>query len=93
MMKRPRNCLTDEQPDDYDLLSTNHLKSTFQGIFNKYGKDFTDLGDEVDLRTGKIVVNNGHISRMRDEKDIFGVGPRPIALAEKVVRILAKVRA
>lgn len=46
------------------------LKGTFEDIFMKYAKDFTDVGDEIDLETGEIVVNNGHISRMRDEQDI-----------------------
>lgn len=46
------------------------LKDTFEDIFMKYAKDFTDVGDEIDLETGEIVVNNGHISRMRDEQDI-----------------------
>ena len=34
------------------------LKSAFERIFEKYERDFTGIGDEVDLRTGEIVVNN-----------------------------------
>jgi hypothetical protein len=37
----------------------NKLKSTFEAIFEKYGKDFTGVGDEIDLRTGEIIVDNG----------------------------------
>ncbi|KAL4977727.1 hypothetical protein BDW66DRAFT_28940 [Aspergillus desertorum] len=47
------------------------LKSIFEGIFEKYGRDFTDVGDEIDLRTGNITVNNGHI----DALDAEGNGP------------------
>lgn len=45
------------------------LKSAFESIFDKYGKDFTGIGDEVDIDTGEIVVNHGHLSMMRHEKD------------------------
>ncbi|KAI9870001.1 MAG: hypothetical protein M1830_004846, partial [Pleopsidium flavum] len=46
------------------------LKSTFEAIFRKYGQDFTGIGDEVDLESGGIVVNNGHILAMRSEQDV-----------------------
>ncbi|KKA23757.1 Myb-like DNA-binding domain protein [Rasamsonia emersonii CBS 393.64] len=46
------------------------LKSLFEGIFEKYGRDFSDVGDEIDLKTGEIVVNKGHILGMQDEGDI-----------------------
>ncbi|PQE33320.1 myb-like dna-binding domain protein [Rutstroemia sp. NJR-2017a WRK4] len=45
------------------------LKSTFEAIFEKYGKDFDGVGDEIDLRTGEILVNNGHLAEMQDERD------------------------
>ncbi|OHE96664.1 hypothetical protein CORC01_07981 [Colletotrichum orchidophilum] len=45
------------------------LKSTFEHIFQKYDKDFTGIGDEIDLRTGKIITNNGHLEGMRNERD------------------------
>lgn len=45
------------------------LKSAFESIFEKYGKDFSEIGDQIDLKTGEIVVNHGHLSAMRDEKD------------------------
>ncbi|KAK4181751.1 hypothetical protein QBC36DRAFT_383339 [Triangularia setosa] len=41
------------------------LKSAFESIFERYGRDFEGVGDEIDLRTGRIVVNNGHIEGMR----------------------------
>ncbi|CRG92054.1 hypothetical protein PISL3812_09109 [Talaromyces islandicus] len=49
------------------------LKSVFESIFEKYGKDFSDVGDEIDLRTGEIVVNKGHVSLMRNEDDTGGL--------------------
>lgn len=45
------------------------LKSTFESIFEKYERDFDGIGDEIDLATGEIVVNNGHILDMMDERD------------------------
>ena len=45
------------------------LKSTFEAIFEKYGKDFGGIGDEIDMRTGEILVNNGHLIQMRHERD------------------------
>ncbi|KXH49198.1 centromere protein Scm3 [Colletotrichum simmondsii] len=45
------------------------LKSTFEHIFQKYEKDFTGIGDEIDLRTGKIITDNGHLAGMRYERD------------------------
>jgi hypothetical protein len=45
------------------------LKSTFESLFEKYERDFDGIGDEIDLYTGEIVVNNGHLVEMKDEKD------------------------
>ncbi|KAK4692948.1 hypothetical protein P7C71_g4352, partial [Lecanoromycetidae sp. Uapishka_2] len=45
------------------------LKSIFESIFEKYGRDFDGIGDEIDMNTGEIVVNNGHILSMRNERD------------------------
>ena len=45
------------------------LKSRFESIFDKYGRDFNGIGDEIDVQTGRIVVNNGHIMGMSNEKD------------------------
>ncbi|KAK0650518.1 hypothetical protein DIS24_g6782 [Lasiodiplodia hormozganensis] len=45
------------------------LKNTFEHIFEKYSRDFTDIGDEIDIETGEIVVNNGHLARLEDERD------------------------
>ena len=45
------------------------LKSTFESIFEKYSKDFNGVGDEIDLETGEIIVNNGHVQTMVNERD------------------------
>lgn len=45
------------------------LKNCFEAIFAKYSQDFTTIGDEIDISTGNIVVNNGHLARMESETD------------------------
>jgi hypothetical protein len=61
----------DDEPDLAHNRRANdaRLKSRFEHIFAKYGKDFEDVGDEIDLDTGEIVVNNGHLESMRHEVD------------------------
>lgn len=64
----------EEDAPEADLRATrqkldNRLKSTFEAIFEKYGKDFTGVGDEIDLRTGEIIVDNGHVAEMHAETD------------------------
>ncbi|KAJ5421422.1 hypothetical protein N7491_009867 [Penicillium cf. griseofulvum] len=75
--KRP--CLSytpddEEVPEKFDLPAAraqndSRLKSLFEGIFAKYSQDFTGVGDEIDLQTGDIVVDNGHLLGMRGEHD------------------------
>ncbi|CAK1363454.1 hypothetical protein CB0940_04485 [Cercospora beticola] len=45
------------------------LKSRFEHIFRKYERDFTGVGDEFDIHTDELVVNNGHLEHMRNEVD------------------------
>ncbi|KAI7280700.1 hypothetical protein KC345_g4618 [Hortaea werneckii] len=45
------------------------LKSRFEDIFEKYERDFSGVGDEIDLETGEIVVDNGHLQGMEHEGD------------------------
>ena len=47
--------------------SRKRLKSRFESIFAKYERDFTGVGDEIDLETGIIVVDNGHLEGMQHE--------------------------
>jgi len=58
-----------------DLDSARHrnglkLRGTFEAIFNKYGRDFEGVADEIDVTTGEVVVDNGHIRGMRHERDV-----------------------
>lgn len=46
------------------------LQSRFVAIYAKFGRDFTGISDEIDNRTGAIVVDNGHLRNMRNERDI-----------------------
>jgi len=46
-----------------------HLKSRFEAIFEKYSHDFTGVGDEIDIMTGELVVDNGHLEAMASETD------------------------
>ncbi|OAA46933.1 Myb-like DNA-binding domain protein [Metarhizium rileyi] len=67
-----------EQDDGYQLAiekayADNRFRATMAHIFKKYGRDFEGIGDEIDLSTGEIVVNNGHIENMRNEVDVGDV--------------------
>ncbi|KAJ9648539.1 hypothetical protein H2199_001394 [Coniosporium tulheliwenetii] len=46
------------------------LKGRFEDIFAKYSRDFSGIGDEIDLATGKIVVDNGHLASMCHDRDV-----------------------
>ncbi|KAI1774651.1 hypothetical protein F4818DRAFT_68908 [Hypoxylon cercidicola] len=48
--------------------AATRLKSAFERIFEKYERDFTGIGDEIDLETGEVVINNGHLQSLEDEK-------------------------
>jgi hypothetical protein len=45
------------------------LKGTFERIFEKYARDFSGVGDEIDLETGELVIDNGHLTYMQHERD------------------------
>lgn len=62
---------------DAELERDRHLndmkfKSRLEHIFSKYGRDFSDTGDEVDIFTGEIIVNNGHLQHMTTDHDLGG---------------------
>jgi hypothetical protein len=52
-----------------DLL----LKSRFESIFEKYSHDFSGIGDEIDMDSLTVVVNNGHLQSMENETDPGGL--------------------
>ncbi|KAL4730637.1 hypothetical protein ACLX1H_002675 [Fusarium chlamydosporum] len=49
------------------------LNATMAHIIEKYSRNFEGIGDEIDIATGEIVVNNGHLRNMRDEGDVEGL--------------------
>ena len=51
--------------------SQSRLKASWESIFAKYECDTSDFADEIDLKTGEIVVDNGHLRglEMRQEKE------------------------
>ncbi|RYP20891.1 hypothetical protein DL765_002541 [Monosporascus sp. GIB2] len=57
------------QLDKGRAKAATRLKSTFEHIFEKYEKDFTGVGDEIDLATGEIIVNNGHLESLREPNE------------------------
>ncbi|KAH7057438.1 centromere protein Scm3-domain-containing protein [Macrophomina phaseolina] len=77
-MERRPSLLPPTDAEHYDDLSElererhendMRLKNTFEHIFEKYSRDFSGIGDEIDLETGEIVVDNGHIAQLQDERD------------------------
>jgi len=72
--KRPRLSLfasyeSDSELDTARQQNDSMLKSRFESIFAKYERDFTGVGDEIDLATGEIVVDNGHLASMTADED------------------------
>ncbi|KAL8852910.1 MAG: hypothetical protein Q9221_002286 [Calogaya cf. arnoldii] len=75
-MSPPAKCrrLFDTSDPDAELherraRNDKKLKSRFESIFEKYSKDFSGIGDVIDFEKDEIVVDNGHLWDMRDEKD------------------------
>ncbi|KAK0515834.1 hypothetical protein JMJ35_001868 [Cladonia borealis] len=84
-LKRQRLSTTVESEGDLQerrVRNDLQLKSRFETIFEKYSKDFEGIGDEIDMRTGEIVVNNGHILGMTSERDIGDFGDDEISSGE-----------
>lgn len=84
--RRKRVDTADLDPDFQRDRNANDskLKSRFEHIFRKYERDFTGIGDEVDLETGDIVVNNGHLESMQYEVDPGAGSP------SQLVRVFAE---
>lgn len=54
------------------IEANQRLEATFAHIIEKYSHDFEGIGDEIDMETGEIVVDNGHLTGMRNEGDLGG---------------------
>lgn len=56
--------------DDVELARNQNdsiFKSALESIFDKYSRDFTGIADELNLRTGQIVVDNGHLEGLKQD--------------------------
>ena len=71
--KRQRTAKSHAQLQVQRARNDLRLKSKFEHIFERFSKDFSGVGDEIDLSTGKVVVNNGHLITMQNERDIEGL--------------------
>ncbi|MCJ1387443.1 hypothetical protein MMC18_000286 [Xylographa bjoerkii] len=80
-LKRQRLGVSQEQLLHKRARNDLRLKSRFESIFEKFSKDFTGVGDEIDLETGKVVVNNGHLTTMQGELDAEGLANEEDELA------------
>jgi hypothetical protein len=61
--------MTDEELQQRKTENDRRLKRAFDHIFEKYNRNFDDIGDEIDLENEEIVVNNGHIECMEHDRD------------------------
>ena len=50
--------------------SRKHLKSRLENVIEKYSKDYSDVSDVIDIHSGQVEVNNGHLRRMRNDRDL-----------------------
>ncbi|KAJ2972367.1 hypothetical protein NUW58_g9199 [Xylaria curta] len=57
------------QLDKKRAKAATRLKSTFEDIFEKYGKDFDGDDDVINLYTDEIEVDNGHVQSLAKQKD------------------------
>ncbi|KAF2674567.1 hypothetical protein BT63DRAFT_449556 [Microthyrium microscopicum] len=62
----------DQQLSTHRQRNLRRFRTELGSIIDKYSKDFKGIGDEIDLETGAIVVDNGHIRAMADERDEYG---------------------
>ncbi|KAI0837574.1 hypothetical protein F5Y06DRAFT_270782 [Hypoxylon sp. FL0890] len=74
------------QLDKGRAKAATKLKSAFERIFEKYERDFTGIGDEIDLETGEVVINNGHLQSLEDEKDRTREGSISSNEEERIMR-------
>ncbi|KAI1137178.1 hypothetical protein F5Y05DRAFT_388390 [Hypoxylon sp. FL0543] len=74
------------QLDKGRAKAATRLKSAFERIFEKYERDFTGVGDEIDLETGEVVINNGHLQSLEDEKDRAREGSISSDEEERIMR-------
>ncbi|KAH8674243.1 centromere protein Scm3-domain-containing protein [Xylariales sp. PMI_506] len=54
----------------FPVVDRQTFKARLESIIAKYDKDFEGVSDEVDLVTGEIVVDNGHLRSLKDYDDL-----------------------
>lgn len=69
-----RVLLPTQDVDSVDLAQKRHqndlhLKGTLESIYQKYSRDFTDVGDEINILTGEVILDRGHVEGMKSELD------------------------
>ncbi|KAI0521460.1 hypothetical protein F5B22DRAFT_595065 [Xylaria bambusicola] len=57
------------QLDKGRAKAATRLKSTFEDIFEKYGKDFDGDDDVINFYTDEIEIDNGHLKSLENRKD------------------------
>ncbi|KAI0405905.1 hypothetical protein F4802DRAFT_561159 [Xylaria palmicola] len=57
------------QLDKGRAKAATRLKSTFEDIFEKYGKDFDGDDDVINFYTDEIEIDNGHVDSIESRKD------------------------
>ncbi|CCH61758.1 hypothetical protein TBLA_0F02160 [Henningerozyma blattae CBS 6284] len=60
---KPIPKLSDDQVMERHKLADKNMKDTWLKIIDKY-ENLTDQGDLIDLKTGEIVENNGHVQNI-----------------------------
>ncbi|KAJ1562735.1 hypothetical protein HK405_008525 [Cladochytrium tenue] len=68
------------------LEAREKLKSAWERIFEKYGRDFDNEADEIDVATCKIVVDRGHLRRT-NTRDFGDLPPEPGAKRRRSKRL------
>ncbi|RWA09630.1 hypothetical protein EKO27_g5491 [Xylaria grammica] len=69
------------QLDKSRAKAATRLKSTFEDIFAKYGKDFEGDDDVINLYTDEIEIDNGHVQSLKSQKD--GATENPLSKEEE----------
>ena len=83
---RSHNAELEKARDRNDLK----LKSRFEAIFDKYSFDFSHVGDEIDVLTGQVVVDNGHIASMTTETDAGDLRPTQQTSGKRFLRAMTE---
>ncbi|WEW58429.1 hypothetical protein PRK78_003897 [Emydomyces testavorans] len=73
LQKPTRSSLRDIDVFEARKANDFRLQARFESIYAKYGRDFGNIGDEIDLQRGEIVVDNGHLHQMDNEWDTGNV--------------------